>query len=112
MWGFVPADPQLVLIDSRGRLQIDRLPLALNDARANLGGGLAFLVLLVGVVQFLQAGGAAGAVRGLKAAVQAVVPHAVAVAITRLLVQHRGDFRRQVIRMGLVRILPICSPQF
>src|SRR6202035_5596142 len=80
-----------LLVDRRSRLQIDLLPFALDDAGANLGCCLAFLVLLIRVVQLFQAGGAAGAVRGLKAAMQAVVAHAVAVAVARLLVYHRWN---------------------
>src|SRR5258708_12917035 len=80
-----------VLVDGRWRLQVDQLPIAFDDARSNLGRGLPLLVLLMGVIEFLQAGGAARAVRGFEAAVQAVVAHAVAIAVARLLVQHRRN---------------------
>src|SRR5208283_4002691 len=60
------------------------LPLAFDNAGANLGRGLAFLMLLVGVVKLFQASGAARAVGIFITAVQAVVTHAIAIAIARL----------------------------
>ena len=91
-------------------MQIDLLPLALDDSGADLRCGLALLVLLVGVIELLQAGGALRAVRVLKAAVQAVVAHAVAIAVAGLLVQHVGNLRRQFIGVGLIGILGV-APQ-
>ena len=73
------------LIDRCRRLQIDLLPLALDDASANLGCGLARLVLLIRVIDFLQARGASRSMRAFEAAVQAVVAHAVAITVARLL---------------------------
>ena len=42
-----------------------------------------------------------------EAAVQAVVTHAVAIAVAGLLVQHRGNLRRQFIGMRLIRKLRV-----
>lgn len=73
-------------IHCRSGLQIDLLPLATDDALADLGGCFALFRLLVGIVKLFQADVALGAMRTFKAAVQAVVPHApVAVAVTGLL---------------------------
>jgi hypothetical protein len=68
-------------------LQIDLFPLSLDDACANLGGGFALLVLLIGVVELFQTGGASGAVCVLVTAMEAIVTHAVAIAIAGLLVE-------------------------
>src|SRR5579862_4382856 len=68
-------------------------------------------MLLVGVVELLQASGALGSVRVLKAAVQAVVPHPVAIAIARLLMEHGGNLRRQFVSMRLIGILRIGAPK-
>ena len=67
------------------RYQVDLLPLSLDNASADLGRGLALLVLLVGVVKLLQASRALGSMRVLKATVEAVMPHAVAIAVAGLL---------------------------
>src|SRR5579864_940548 len=88
---------RFVLVDRGRLLQVDLLPFALDDAGANLSSGLAFLVLQVRVIQLLQAGRALGAVGVFEAAMQAVVPHAVAIAVARLLMQHVGNLRGQFI---------------
>src|SRR6267154_4297665 len=44
------------LINGCGRLQVDLLPLALYDSGPNLGCRLTLLMLLIGVIQLLQAG--------------------------------------------------------
>src|SRR5580698_1670094 len=99
------------LIDSCSRLQVDGLPVSVGDAGANLGCGLAFLVLLIRVVKLLQARGAACSVRVFIAAVQTVVAHAVAIAVAGLLVEHGRNLRRQLIGMSLVGILRVRSPE-
>src|ERR1700757_1748063 len=73
------------------RLQIDLLPFALDDGSGDLGRRFALLVLLVGVIELLQAGRALRSMSILEAAVQAVVPHPIAVAIAGLLMQHAGN---------------------
>src|SRR5215475_9600460 len=85
------------LVDGCGRLQVDLLPIPLDDSGPDLGGGLALLVLLVGVIQLFQAGCALRPMRTLKAAMQAVMPHAVAVAVARLLMKHARDLGRQLV---------------
>lgn len=47
----VAGTPSDLLIDLRRRLQINLFPLAFNNPGANLGGRLALLVLLVGVIK-------------------------------------------------------------
>src|SRR5262249_23610398 len=84
----------LPLVDLIGRLQVDRLPLALDDACANLRRRLAGLGLLVAVVDLFQASGALGPMRILEAGVQAFVAHAVAIAIAGLLMDHVGNLGR------------------
>ncbi len=100
-----------MLVHGRGRQQIDLLPLSLDNSVAYLSRSLAFFVLLVGIIQLFQAGGALRSVRVLKAAVQAVVAHAVAIAVTRLLMENVRNLGRQFIGMGLVGILRIRSPK-
>ena len=78
---------------------------------AESAGCLACLVLRIRVIQFFQANIALCPVRILKAAVQTVVPHAVAVAVARLLVHNIGDFFRQFIGVRLEIILGIVPPK-
>src|ERR1035438_10132807 len=47
----------------------------------------------------------------LKTAVQAVVSHAVAIAVAWLLVEHGGNLGRQFVGVGLVWILCVRSPK-
>src|SRR5579864_1834170 len=100
-----------VLVHRGGLQQIDLLPFSFNDSGADLGGGLAFFVFLVGVVEFLQAGRALRPMRAFKAAMQAVVAHAVAIAVARLLVEHVRDLRCQLIGVPLVGVLGVRAPQ-
>src|ERR1035438_1854637 len=82
------------LVHRCGRHQVDLLPFALDNPGANLRGSLALLVFLIGVIKLLQTGRALSAVSILKAAVQAVVAHSIAVAIARLLMQDVGKIGR------------------
>ena len=70
---------------------------------ANLLGSLALLVHGIRVVELFQTNGALRTVCIFEAAVQTVMPHTVAVAVARLLVQDRGNLGRQLIGMGLER---------
>src|ERR1700722_19377937 len=108
----VSPEPAQESLNHLGDLQqVDLLPLAFHNAGANLGCCLALLVLLVAVVKLFQASRALRAVGAFKAAVEAVVAHAVAEAIARLLVKHVWNLRRQLIRVGLVSILRVGAPQ-
>src|ERR1017187_3060634 len=69
-WPSPDAD-SATLIHRGRRLKIDLLPLALDDAGANLRSRLARLVQLIRVVEFLQARGAPGTMRAFEAAMQA-----------------------------------------
>src|ERR1019366_7793459 len=101
-----------LLIDAGRCRQIDRLPLAIDDACANLPRRLALLIHGVSVIKLFQTGSALGAVRARKTAMQTFVSHAaVAVAITRLLVDDLGNLRRQFIGMGLIRKLGVVAPK-
>src|SRR5437660_11328001 len=64
----------------------------------------------VAVIQLFQAGGALGTVCILEAAVQAVVPHAVAVTVAWLLMQHDRYLGCQFVGVGLIGNCPF-SPQ-
>src|SRR5208337_4621845 len=100
------------LVNAGRCLQVDQLPVALDDPGANLPRRLALLVHGVSVIKFFQAGSALCAVGAGKAAVQAGVPHAaVAVAVTRLLVNHLWNLRRQFIGMRLIRKLRVRAPE-
>jgi hypothetical protein len=68
-------------------------------------------VLLIRVIELLQAGGALGSVGVFKAAVETVVTHAIAIAITRLLMKNLRDLRREFVSVGLVRILGVSAPK-
>src|ERR1700720_1562241 len=98
------------LVDGCGGLQVYLFPLTFDDAMPNLCCGLTFLVLLVGVVNLLETGGALGSVRAFETAVQAIVSHAVAIAIAGLLMQYGWDLRRQIVGMGLIRRLRVGAP--
>src|SRR5579864_60133 len=98
------------LIDGGRRIQIDLLPLSLDDSGADLGRAFALFVLLVRIVQLLQASGTLRSMGILKAAVETVVAHPVAVAVAGLLMEHRRNLRRQFVGVSLVRILRVRSP--
>ena len=68
-----------------------------DDPFANLRSGFSLLMHRIRVVRLLQAGGTHGPVGTLKAAVEAIVTHPVTVAVTRLLIEHTGDFGRQFV---------------
>src|SRR4029077_11638655 len=70
-----------------------------------------FLVLLVGIVSLFQAGGTAGAVRAFKATMQAVMAHAVAIAIAGLLVKHRRNLSCQIVGVSLIGRLSVSAPE-
>src|ERR1035437_9941850 len=78
-----------------GRLKIDGLPFAFDNPCANLGWRFLQLHLPIRVENFLHADSAVSSMRGLEAAMQAAVPHAVAIAVTRQLVQHAGHLGRR-----------------
>src|SRR5208282_4495583 len=97
-------------IDAGGCSQIDCLPVTLDNSSANFARRLVLLIHAVSVIELFEAGTALRPVRAREATVQAGVPHApVAVAITRLLVKHLGNLRRQFIGMRLVRKLRVRS---
>src|SRR4029077_14460638 len=83
-----------------------------DNSSANLGGRLALLVLLVRVVQLFQTGCTLRPVGVLEATVQAVVSHAVVVAVTRLLMDHIGNLGGQFVGVRLVWILRVGAPPF
>src|SRR5512142_463023 len=91
-------------------LQVNLVPFSGDDTFADLPGGFAFLVHHVAVIKLFQAGPAFRRMGALVAAVQALVAHAVAVAIAGLLVDHALNLGRQFIGMRLKRIL-IFRPQ-
>src|SRR5205807_5273795 len=93
------------------RFQVDLLPVAFDDSGANLGGRFPLLALLVRIVELFKASGALRAVGILEAAVQAVVPHAVAITVARLLMNHVGNLGRQFVGVGLIRVLGVGSPE-
>src|SRR5215475_2170945 len=105
------ADTETRLVHRGRRLQIDLLPLPLDDSGTNLGCGLALPVLFVGVIQLFQAGRTLGSVGILKTAVQTVVTHPVAITVTGLLMDYVGDLGRQLVRVSLKGILGILTPQ-
>src|ERR1700737_3625192 len=76
-----------VLMNGRSSFEVYLLPFALDDALTNLCRRPTLLVQLVGIVNLFEAGGTAGPVRVFKAAMQAVMAHAVAIAIAGLLVK-------------------------
>src|SRR5215469_13324534 len=102
----------LTLVHCRCGLQVDLLPLAADDALADLGRSLSFFRLRVRVIELLQADVALSAVGAFKAAVQTVVAHAtVAIAVTRLLMNYIWDLSRQFVCVSLVVILGIFGPE-
>jgi len=95
--------PRLVtLVDGSRSFQVYLPPLTLHDPFADLRRGLTFLVLGIRVIQFLQAGIAAGTVRAFKATMQTVMSHPIAITITGLLMQHRRYLRSQVVSVRLI----------
>ena len=100
----------LSLVDRSRGLQVYLLPFAFDDSPANLRRRLMLLVLGIGVINLLQAGGTLRPVRVLKTTVKAVVAHAVAIAIARLLMQYGRNPGGKLIRVGLKRVLSVFSP--
>jgi hypothetical protein len=98
------------LIAFGGLLQVDRLPLSLNHGRPDLRWRLLQLRLLVGEENLFHTDSAFGAVRQLEAGVQALMSHALAIAVTRHLVEDVGNLRRQFVGLGLIRILEGLAP--
>src|SRR4030088_3190040 len=90
---------------------IHLLSFALDNDSANLRCGLDRVMLLVRVVELLQASGALCAVCSLKTAMQTVIPHAVAIAIAGLLMEHHGYLCGQIVGVGLVWILSVGAPE-
>src|ERR1035441_10797040 len=79
------------------RFKIDGLPFAFDNPGANLGWRFVQLHLPVRVENFLHADSAMRSVRSLEAGMQTPVSDAVAIAVTRYLVQHTGNLGRQLI---------------
>src|SRR4051795_13013449 len=92
-------------------LQIDRLPLTLNDAFSYLPGCLVFLCLFVRVVQLLQASAAVGRMGRFITTVQALVADAVTVTIAGLLVDDVRDLGGQNVSLLLHWRLEVLSPE-
>src|SRR5271170_106064 len=85
------------LVHRGGVIQIDLFPFTPNNSSPNLGRGLTSLVLLIGVIELLQAGCAPGSVSIFVTAVQAVVAHAVAVTVAGLLMEHDRNLSRKFV---------------
>ena len=68
-------------------------------------------MLRIRIVQFLQANVAARAMRVLEATMQAIVSHAIAITIARLLMQYGWNLGRQFIGMQLIGLLAVIAPQ-
>lgn len=92
-------------------LKVDLFPLAANDALPDLGGTPAPLGFVVAVVELLQARRAISRMSRFKAGMEAVVPDAVAVAVTGLLIYDVGDLGREFVRPRLIALLEIDSPK-
>ena len=95
----------------RRRVQVNGFPVASNHPCSDLRRRLLQPGLFVRVEDLLHANAAARAMRRFEAAVQAVVPHALAVAVARQLINDVGNLRRQQISLGLVRILKRVAPE-
>src|ERR1700688_1915209 len=93
------------------RFEIYLLPFALDDALTNLCRRPTLLVLLVGIVNLFEAGSTPGPVRVFKATMQAVMAHAVAIAIAGLLVKHPWDLSRQIVGVSLIGRLSVGAPE-
>ena len=98
-------------IDIGGRLEIDLLPFSGNDSLTNLCCGLVLLGHLIRIIEFSEANGALRAVGAFKATVQALVSHAVAITVARLLINYALDFGRQFISVRLIWKLVVSSPK-
>src|ERR1700680_1526601 len=98
-------------MNRRNRFEVYLLPLALDDALTNLCRRPALLVLLVGIVNLLEAGRTAGPVRVFKAAMQAVMAPAVAIAIAGLLVKHRWNLSCQIVGVSLIGRSSVGAPE-
>src|SRR5437667_3742208 len=86
--------------ESAGRpVDVDLLPVPVNDAFPDFGGRFPLFVELVGEEGFLEADRTSRRVVGSEAVEQAAVSeNLVTVAVAGLLRQHAGDFARDVIR--------------
>src|ERR1700674_339752 len=98
-------------MNGRSRFEVYLLPLALDDGLTHLCRRPTLLVLLVGIVNLLEADSTAGAVRAFKATMQAVMAHAVAIAIAGLLVKHRWNLSCQIVGMSLIRRSSVGAPE-
>src|SRR6202521_2549779 len=98
-------------MNGRSRFEVYLLPLALDDGLTNLCRRPTLLVLLVGIVNLLEAGSTAGAVRAFKATMQAVMAHAVAIAIAGLLVKHLRNLSCQIVGVSLIGRLSVGAPE-
>src|SRR3954468_1440136 len=101
----------VVSVDCRRRQQVDLFPLTFNDSRPYLGRSFTLLPLLVGVVQLFETGRALSSVGILKAAVETIVAHAVAIAVARLLMEHGRYLRSEFVGVCLIRVLGVSAPQ-
>src|SRR5262249_49110673 len=86
-------------------------PLAFDDPCPNLFGRLALFVLRVRVDDLFHASGALRTVSIFKTGVQAVVTHAVAIAIAGLLMKYGWNFCRQLVGVSLKWVPTIFSPK-
>src|SRR5580698_4639321 len=100
-----------LLVDRRRRFQVHLPPVSGNDSFADLDGRLALFMLRVRIIQLFQANVATRPVSSFKTTVQAVVSHAIAIAIARLLMQSGRDLSRQFVGVDLIRLLAIGAPE-
>src|SRR5437588_5489952 len=100
-----------VLMNGRRGFEVYLLPFALDDALTNLGRRPTLLVLLVGIVNFFEADSTPGPVRAFKAGMQAVMAHAVAIAIAGLLVKHGRNLSCQIVSVSLIGRLSVGAPE-
>ena len=89
-------------------LECDAFVVAVGDAGADFGGGLALPGHAISVDAFFGAGGALGAVQALKAAAQAgVAEGAIAAAVAGQLIKDVPDFCGLLVDMNLPGILEV-----
>src|SRR5580704_8062404 len=100
----------LRLVHGSRCFQVHLPPVSSDDSFADLSGSLALLMLRVRIVQLFQANFSARAMSVFKTTVQAVVSHAIAIAIARLLMQRRWNLGRQFVGMNLIRLLAVSTP--
>ena len=97
------------LIHTGRRFQIDRFPLAFNDAVTDLCGRLLQLGLLVGVIDLFHANATVRAMVRFETGVQAGMPDALTVAIAGKLADDRRYFGGQLVSVYLVRVPKVLS---